>query len=219
VQADAPLTPNERALSISVLVVGGLIALFTLMTVISTLVIVTTGKVVGSEMTKSFTQAMQRDQQMKDMMERQLALQADVQKRWAPLQLATEGAYLLAVAGAIVFAALALRGGGRARSRLGGFVLAAAGVRVATGVVTYLLTAELMNATTGSIFAAMPKGSKGLSPDKAEDIQRITKGAMAGVSAASAGCVTLIVCIYFAIVAYVFLAAKKPQSPPATPGP
>ncbi len=216
-QADAPLTSNERALTLSVLIVGALIALFTLFTIASSLVIVTTGKAMGSEMTQAFAKGFQKDPQMQEMMERQLQLQTEIQKRWAPVQLVSEGAYLLAVAGTIAFAAIALRGG-RARSRLGWAALAASGVRVGTGVVTYLFTSELMKVTTGSIFASMQKGSRGLSPEKADDIQRFTKGAMAGVSAASAGCVTLIVCIYFAVVAYVFLARKKPEATAAAPG-
>ncbi|MBL8952025.1 MAG: hypothetical protein JNK82_14675 [Myxococcaceae bacterium] len=219
---DAPLTSNEKALTISVLIIAGLIALFTVATVASSMYVVATGKVAGSEMTQAFTKAVQKDPNAQAIIDQQLALQAAIQKRWAPVQLGTETAYLLALGGAIAFAAVGLRGG-RFRARLGWFALAAAGVRVGTGVVTFLFTTELMRATTGSILAAMPKGSNNLSPEKAEEIQRFTTGAMQGVQAASAGCVTLVVVGYFAVVAYVFLAAKKPatakpaESAPAGP--
>jgi hypothetical protein len=211
---DAPLTTNERALAISVLVVGGLIVLFTLMTIAQAGYVLATGQAFGSRISKAFTQLSSKkgERAMKDLMERQLEVQSEVQKRWAPKQLVSETVYLFAVGGAILCAILAL-GNGRYRARIGQLALAASAVRIGVGVVTYLMTSELMKATTGAMMETMARGPSG-SSEKTADIARATQGAMAGLSALSAGCWTLVVCIYFAVVAYVFL-VRKPASPTA----
>jgi hypothetical protein len=204
VEAPTPLSSNERALAISVLIVGGLVVLFSITTVASSAYTLATGKVFGSDVSKTFTKLGPRDERMDELMDRQLEAQAAVQRKWAPSLLGAEGAYLVAVIGAIVCAIFALTRG-TSRKALGQLALAASAVRIAVGVVTFLMTNELMRGMTGSIMAAMPSKSA----EQAENAQRMMGGAMAGISAFSAGCMTLVMCGYFAVVGYVFLAQKK----------
>lgn len=204
VEAPAPLSSNERALAISVLIVGGLVVLFSITTVASSAYTLATGKVFGGDVSKTFTKLGPRDERMEEMMDRQLEAQAAVQRKWAPAIVGAEGAYMIAVAGAIVCAILALARGA-ARKQLGQLALAASAVRVAVGVVTFLMTNELMRGMSSSIMSAMPSKSV----EQAENAQRLMGGAMAGISAFSSGCITLVMCGYFAVVGYVFLAQKK----------
>ncbi len=204
VDAPTPLSSNERALAISVLVVGGLVVLFSITTVASSAYTLATGKVFGGDVSKSFTKLGPRDPRMEEVMDQQLEAQAAVQRKWAPALLGAEGTYVIAVIGAIVCAILALTRG-TARKQLGQLALGASAVRVAVGVVTFLMTNELMRGMTSSIMAAIPSKSA----EQAESAQRMMGGAMAGISAFSAGCMTLVMCGYFAVVGYVFLARKK----------
>ena len=211
----APLTSNEKAVAISVLVVGALVLLLGLFTVAGSAYTLATGKVMGGEMSKAFARvAPQRNDEMQQLVERQLKVQAEIQAQWAPYQLSSECLYLGAVAGAMLFAIFALRSGA-GRARLGQLALLASAARVVVGVVTFMLTSDVMRATTNSLMTTMPQGGqRGLSPEKTEQVTRIASGAAAGISAFTAGCMTLVMCIYFGVVAYMFLAAKK-QEPPA----
>ena len=209
-----PLSSNEKALAISVLVLGALVVLFSITTIAGAVYVLTTGQVFGGDMSRSLSKlGPKSDPQVQDAMERQLALQAEVQKKWAPAQLATGGVYLLAVIGAMVFAGLALaRGTGR--KQLGQLAAVAAAVRIAEGLVTFLLTNDLMRGVTDTILAGVPKGGRGqMTAEKAEQMRSITSNAMAGVSAVSSGCMTFVMCGYFALVAYVFLARRPPAAP------
>jgi hypothetical protein len=212
VDTPTPLSSNEKALAISVLVMGALVVLFSITTLVGAGYVLTTGKVMGADMSRSFAKlgGQNKDQRIDDMMDRQLATQAEVQKKWAPAQLGTGGVYLLAVGAAMVFAIMALARG-RARRQLGQVALLAAAVRIAEGVVTFMLTNELMRGVTDSIMTGMP--NRGGDPEKLERVRGITSSAMAGLSAVSAGCMTFLMVGYFALVAYVFLVHKK-QEPP-----
>lgn len=202
-----PLSSNEKALAISVLVMGALVVLFSITTLVGAGYVLTTGKVMGADMSRSFAKlGKHRDERVDEVMDRQLAMQAEVQKKWAPAQLGTGGVYLLAVGAAMLFAIMAIARG-RARRQLGQMALLAAAVRIAEGVVTFMLTNELMRGVTDTIMTGMP--NSGGDPEKLERVRGITSGAMAGLSAVSAGCMTFLMVGYFALVAYVFLVPRK----------
>lgn len=209
---NTPLSANERALAISVLIVGGLVAAFAAVTVASSAYSVTTGKVFGGDFSKSMSKlGGKNDKAMGEMVEHQLAAQAEATARYAPYQLMTELAYLAVIAAVLVAAFRALSDGAW-RKRLGQLAASVALVRIGVGIVTYLFTQAIMTATSESMMKAIADRPGG-SAEKTDELMRITRGAMAGMTIATSACTTFIICGYFGVVAFVFLSQRKPAAP------
>jgi hypothetical protein len=210
--ADAPLTPNERALTLSLLVVGALIALFTVPTVGGAIYTLSTGKVMGSDLSKALMRAApaRRDEAMQELLDHQLTVQAEVQTRYAPYQLAAEGVYLAVWVAITVLAISLLRGRG-GRGRLAQLALGGVAARLAVGVVTWLLTSELMRGSVDLMTAQTTRHTGQLG----EGFNRGMQAAMTGTAAISAACMTFLVCGYLAVVAGVFLRVGRSGAPPS----
>lgn len=203
-----PLTSTEKTIAIMTLVIGAFIVLVTLVTVASTAYVLTTGKPFGSDLSKSMGRLGGKDPRMEDMMAKQLAAQAEVQTKWAVPQLAIEGAYLAAVLAAMVSATLLLMKG-TAKRMLGWLSLAAAAVRLGVGVITYLLTSELMKASMSNLVSTLPQKGGQLSQERAESLSHMASGVSSVMGALSASCMTFVMCGFFGVVAYVCLSPKK----------
>lgn len=210
------LTSNEKALTISLLVVGGLVALMTVPVLGGAIYALATGKVMGADLSKAIVKAgpLSKDPRMGELMERQLQLQAETQARFAPYQLAVEGTYLALWAAMAWFAVCLLRGGG-GRQRLGQLSLAAIVTRLAVGAVTWALTSELTRASAETMMSGLPSGN--LSAEKAERMKTGVGAMMTGLTAVSAACMTFVICGYLVVVAVFFLRVRP--APPAAPAP
>ncbi|MBK7864881.1 MAG: hypothetical protein IPJ65_41045 [Archangiaceae bacterium] len=213
-EATDALTQNQKALVISLLVIGGLVALMTVPVIGGAVYTLTTGKVMGSELSRAMIEAgVGKNAQVREQFEQQLASQAEVQRRYAPYQLLTEGLYL-ALWVALGFFAIALLRGRPARRALGQVAIFTAVARLGVAVVTWALTAEITRGTASTFMTGMQAGAgrggqRGLSPEQADRVQTGVKAAISGLTALSTVCMALLICGYLAAVAYVFLTPRK----------
>jgi hypothetical protein len=207
---EAPLSDNEKALVISVFVIGALVVLMGLYVIASSVYALQTGKVMGGNFSRSMM-SITKDERGKEAVEKQLAASAEVQKKWAPWQLTTELTYL-ATWGVMIFAGIAMMTHRPGRRRIAVGALAGIAARLAVGVVTWLLTAEMTEVATASIMQ-----NPALSSEKMAGMREGMSAAMRGITALSAACMAIVICGYLAVVAGVFLKVPQPKPAPVAP--